>query len=98
MDNEKNSNSEAISVLAKQIAMALQYSSSNYDRTYKSIIKKVNGDGTYDVFDEFGDTITVGCCNPSFSLTNGQNVYLTIPSGDKKNTFILGIVPKKSKR
>lgn len=61
------------------------------DRTFVSVIKKVNPNGTYVVLDEAGGERTVKCCIPNVSFKVGQRVLVTIPSSDLKKIFIAGI-------
>lgn len=62
------------------------------DRTFVSVIKKVNPNGTYVVLDEAGGERTVKCCIPGVELKVGQRVYLLLPMGDLKRLHITGIV------
>lgn len=61
------------------------------DRTFMSVIKQVNSNGTYVVFDESGGERKVKCCIPNISLNVGQRVWVTIPSSDLKKIFISGV-------
>lgn len=61
------------------------------DKTFPSVIKQKNADGTYIVLDDSGGERKVKCCIPNVSLAVGQRVYVTIPSSDLKNIFIAGI-------
>lgn len=62
------------------------------DRTFVSVIKKVNPNGTYVVLDEAGGERNVKCCIPGVELKVGQRVYLLLPMGDLKRLHITGIV------
>ena len=61
------------------------------DRTFISVIKQKNPNGTYVVLDESGGERTVKCCIPNLDLRVGQRVYVTIPSLDLKRIYITGI-------
>ena len=62
------------------------------DRTFVSVVKQVNLNGTYVVLDETGGERTVKCCIPNLDLKVGQRVYLLLPLGDLKHLHITGIV------
>ena len=96
MESRKNAKEyqEMIETLAKQIKKSLQYSSGDFDKTYISIIQKVNGNGTYDVIDEFGTQRNVVLALPNVTLSVGQRVYVTIPRGELKNMYISGVHPQ----
>lgn len=98
MENNTRELNEAIETLAKQIAKSLQYSITNYDRTFISVISNVNNNGTYDIIDEFGIVRNVVLGIPNITLSIGQRVYITIPSGNLKNMYISGIHPQINKR
>ena len=61
------------------------------DRTFTSVIKQKNSNGTYVVLDESGGERKVKCCIPNLDLKVGQRVYVTIPSLDLKRIFISGV-------
>lgn len=89
---------DAVNVLAKQIASALDFASSNYDKTFISVISSVNTNGTYDVVDELGITRTCVLALPNITLEIGQRVYVTIPQNDYKKMYISGIHPQITNR
>lgn len=62
------------------------------DRTFMSIIKRKNADGTYTVLDESGGERNVKCSIPNLQLKTGQKVWVKIPLGDLRNVHICGIV------
>lgn len=98
---EKNINkelAEAINVLAKQIANSLKYSNSGFDRTFISVVKSVNSNGTYTVIDDFGNERKCVLALPNISLSVGQRVYATIPQGDLTKMYISGIHPQINNR
>ena len=89
---------EAIDVLAKQIANSLKYSNSNYDRTFISVVKAINSNGTYTVIDDFGNERICVLALPNVTLSVGQRVYATIPQGDLTKMYISGIHPQINNR
>lgn len=96
-DLNKETN-DMINSLAKQIAKALNYVVIECDKTFISVVKKANSDGTYDVLDNYGTKRTVVLALPNITLSEGQRVYVTIPSGDLTKMYISGIHPQISKR
>lgn len=62
------------------------------DITFVSVIKQVNSNGTYIINDQLGTNRTVKCAIPNITLTNGQAVYVKIPSGNLKRIHICGVV------
>ena len=90
--------SEAINVLAKQIANSLKYSNSSYDRTFISVVKTVNSNGTYIVIDDYGIERNCVLAIPNVTLTVGQRVYATIPQGDLTKMYISGVHPQINNR
>lgn len=62
------------------------------DRTFVSVIKQVNSNGTYIINDQSGTNRTVKCSIPNITLTNGQAVYVKIPCGNLKRIHICGVV------
>lgn len=99
MNNDINKElSEAIVVLAKQISNALNYSKTNYDRTFISIVRAKNNDGTYTIIDEYGDERKCVLCIPNINLNIGQKVFATIPQGNLKHLYISGVFPKIDNR
>lgn len=79
--------------IIKSIQIIIDRKLSNYkaDRTFISVVKQKNFDGTYIVLDESGGERKVKCCIPNVSLNVGQRVYVTIPSSDLKKIFISGV-------
>lgn len=63
----------------------------HYDRTFPSVVYKVNSDKTYEICME-GNLYTVPCAIGT-TLKVTQNVWVTIPSGSKnfKDMYISGI-------
>lgn len=62
------------------------------DKTFPSVIKQKNTDGTYVVLDDSGGERKVKCCIPDLDLKVGQRVYVKIPSGSLQNIHICGVV------
>lgn len=89
---------EAVNVLAKQIANSLNYTNSKYDRTFISVVKTINNNGTYTVIDDYGNNRECVLAIPNITLSVGQRVYTTIPQGDLTKIYISGIHPQINKR
>ena len=62
------------------------------DKTFPSVIKQKNTDGTYIVLDDSGGERKVKCCIPNLDLKVGQRVYIKIPNGSLQNIHICGVV------
>lgn len=62
------------------------------DKTFLSVIKQKNTDGTYVVLDDSGGERKVKCCIPNLDLKVGQRVYLKIPNGSLQNIHICGVI------
>lgn len=89
---------EAINVLAKQITNALHYANSDFDRTYISVVTKINNNGTYTIIDDYGVERDCVLGLPNITLTIGQRVYVTVPKGDLTKLYISGIHPQINNR
>lgn len=89
---------EAVNVLAEQIASALKYTYSSYDKTFISVIQSVHENGTYSIIDEFGSERICVFSIPNITLEVGQRVYVTIPQNDLKKMYISGIHPQITNR
>lgn len=98
MKNLDKESKDMVNSLAKQIAKALNYVSVNCDRTFISVVKTKNNDGTYSVFDDFGTLRNVVLALPNVTLEEGQRVFVTIPCGNISQMYISGIHPQVSKR
>lgn len=61
------------------------------DRTYKSVIKRIDKKG-YVILDRTGSERTVRCCIPNIELRVGQSVLVKEPMGDIKNIHVCGVV------
>lgn len=82
---------EAINVLVREIVKAIRNNSVNCDRTYRTVIKRIDKKG-YVILDETGQERTVKCCIPNLNLRVGQVVYVKMIQGQLKDMHICGIV------
>lgn len=80
--------------IIKTIQIMIDERIGNYkaDKTFPSVIKQKNTDGTYVVLDDSGGERKVKCCIPDLDLKVGQRIYVKIPSGSLQNIHIVGIV------
>lgn len=82
--------------ISDEILSAIQYALDNYttncDRTYMSVVTKVNANKTYVIRDESGNERTVKCAIPNAGLSVGKNVWVKIPCGNIMKTHICGVV------
>lgn len=76
---------------AIQIMIDEKISTYKADRTFVSVIKRKNKNGTYVILDETGSERTVKCSIPNVNLNVGQMVYVLIPFGDLKKIHITGV-------
>lgn len=76
--------------ILKTIKYAVDKKSINCDRTYKSVIKRIDKKG-YVILDRTGSERTVKCCIPGIELRPGQSVYVKEPMGDLKGLHICGV-------
>lgn len=63
----------------------------NSDRTYKSVIKRIDKKG-YVIIDRTGSERTVKCCIPGIEFRVGQSVLVKEPMGRISDLHICGIV------
>ncbi len=91
---------DAVKVLIKGIMRAVRAGneSVNCDRSFLSVIKKVNTTNkrgisktTYTIQDEFGADRDVRCVIPNLSLSVGQNVWVKLPCGNLNRMHIYGV-------
>lgn len=75
-----------------QIMIDKKLSSYKADRTFTSVIKQKNSNGTYVVLDESGGERTVKCCIPNLDLKIGQSVWVKVPMGKLQDIHIVGVV------
>lgn len=80
--------------ILKAIEIMIDEKIGNYkaDRTFPSVIKQKNTDGTYIVLDESGGERKVKCCIPNLDLKVGQRVFVKIPLGNLQQIHICGVV------
>lgn len=78
--------------LIKTIQLMIDNSLGCYksDRTYKSVIKRIDKKG-YVIIDRTGSERTVKCCIPNIELRVDQSVWIKEP-GDLKELHICGVV------
>ena len=87
--------------LGKEILKAMQImidrKLNNYkaDRTYKSVIKRIDKNG-YVITDLTGSERTVPCCIPNVELRPMQSVYVKEPMGRLNDLHICGVVGNTS--
>lgn len=84
---------EAVNVLVREIVKAIRGKAINCDRTYKTVIKRIDKKG-YVILDETGSERTVPCCIPGITLRVGQMILVKEPMGQLKDLHICGIVSK----
>lgn len=77
--------------ILKAIKYAVDKKSINCDRTYKSVIKRINKKG-YVILDRTGSERTVKCCIPGIELRPGQSVWVKEPMGKLNDIHICGVV------
>ena len=85
--------------ILKSMQIMIDRKLDNYkaDRTYKSVIKRINRKG-YVILDETGSERTVPCCIPGIELRVGQMVWVKEPLGKLKDLHICGVAGKVSRR
>ncbi len=95
--NEINSTNpediEVINVLAREIIKAVRGNIVNCDRTYRTVIKRVDKNG-YVIIDQAGQERTVPCGIPNIELRPMQSVWVKEPMGKLKDLHICGVVGK----
>lgn len=79
--------------IVKTIKYAVERQKINCDRTYKSVIKRIDKSG-YVILDRTGSERTVKCCIPGADLKAGQMVWVKEPMSDLRNLHIAGVVEK----
>ncbi len=77
--------------LLKTIKYAIDKKTVNCDRTYKTVIKRINKNG-YVIIDETGSERTVPCGIPGVSLRAGQSVYVKEPLGKLNELHICSVI------
>lgn len=81
--------------ILKTIKYAVDRKTVNCDRTYRTIIKRINNNG-YVIIDQTGQERTVPCGIPNVELRPMQSVYVKEPMGNIKELHICGVVENKS--
>ena len=76
--------------IIKTIKYAVDKKTINCDRTYKTVIKRIDKKG-YVIMDETGNERTVKCCIPGIELRAGQMVYVKMMKGQLKDMHICGV-------
>lgn len=74
-----------------QIMIEQKLNSYKSDRTFISVIKQKNLNGTYVILDDTGSERTVKCCIPNADLKVRQKVWVKIPMNDLKKIHICGV-------
>lgn len=77
--------------IIKTIKYAVDRKTINCDRTFKTVIKRIDKKG-YVILDESGSERIVRCCIPGVSLKAGQTVYVKMMQGKIKDMHICGTV------
>ena len=80
--------------IIKAIQIMIDEKIGNYkaDKTFPSVIKQKNTDGTYVILDDSGGERKVKCCIPNLDLKVGQRVFVKIPNSSLQNIHICGVV------
>jgi hypothetical protein len=81
--------------ILKSALLMIKKSLADYrsDRTYKTIVKRIDKKG-YAVLDDTGSERIVPCCIPAVTLRPGQSVYVKEPMGKLNELHICGVVGK----
>ena len=82
--------------ILKTIKYAIDRKTINCDRTYRTVIKRIDKNG-YVITDETGQERTVPCGIPNVELRPMQSVYVKIPCGRINELYICNIVGNTSK-
>lgn len=91
MTDESN---KALDILVKKMVSVAKSVSSNlkYDKTFKSTIWKINSDNTYSI--SYKNKLYDVPNATAITLSLGQTVFVTIPSGIFRNMYISGALTK----
>lgn len=81
--------------ILKTMQIMINRKLNNYkaDRTYKTVIKRIDKKG-YVILDNAGCERNVQCCIPNVELHPGQYVWVKEPMGDLKKIHICGVIEK----
>lgn len=82
--------------ILKTIKYAVDRKAVNCDRTYQTIIKRIDKNG-YVVLDQTGQERTVPCGIPNVELKPMQRVYVKEPLGNLNELHICNVVGSTSK-
>lgn len=77
--------------ILKAIKYAVERQEVNCDRTYRSVIKRIDKKG-YVIIDRTGSERTVKCCIPGIEFRVGQSVWVKEPMGKLNDIHICGVV------
>lgn len=77
--------------IIKTIKYAIDKKTINCDRTYRTVIKRIEKNG-YVITDETGQERTVPCGIPNVELKPMQSVYVKEPMGNLKELHICNVV------
>ncbi|MEZ3462808.1 MAG: hypothetical protein K1W23_11795 [Lachnospiraceae bacterium] len=77
--------------ILKAIKYAVERQKVNCDRTYRSVIKRIDKKG-YVIIDRTGSERTVKCCIPGIEFRVGQSVWVKEPMGKLNDIHICGVV------
>ena len=77
--------------ILKAIKYAVERQKVNSDRTYRSVIKRIDKKG-YVIIDRTGSERTVKCCIPGIEFRVGQSVWVKEPMGKLNDIHICGVV------
>lgn len=91
MSDILNQDIEAVRLISKIMTDLTKNHTHSYDRTFGSVILKVNSNNTYTVQDDGGVQRKVKCAIPGLNLKAGQNVWVKIPCGKLEDMHICGI-------
>ncbi len=77
--------------LLKTIKYAIDRKAVNCDRTYRTVIKRIEKNG-YVITDDNGSERMVPCCIPGLELRTMQSVWVKEPMSNVRNLHICGVV------
>ncbi len=77
--------------ILKTIKYAIDRQKINCDRTYKSVVVRIDKKG-YVIIDRTGSERTVKCCIPGIEFRVGQSVLVKEPMGKLSCIHICGVV------
>lgn len=83
--------------LLKTIKYAIDRKAVNCDRTYRTVIKRIDKNG-YVITDRSGQERTVSCCIPNIELRLMQSVWVKEPMGRLNDIHICGVIGNTGKQ